>query len=97
MAKTIPGLERKVKCPGCDGKGKDYLWSDRDPYEGYKMASKKDCHFCNGAGYHTENSWAYVGLLAFWEAIEKEKNKASLVKKAKAKLTKEEREALGIE
>jgi hypothetical protein len=93
----VPGIDRKVKCPGCDGQGKDYLWADRDPYEGYKMASKKECHFCGGAGHFKEGCWQFIGVVAFWEAVEKEKKKTDLIRKAKAKLTKEEKEALGIE
>lgn len=39
-----------IMCPDCEGTGKAYDWADRDPIEGWKMASKKTCQTCKGHG-----------------------------------------------
>ena len=38
----------KYPCLACGGRGGYYDENDRDPYEGYKMASLHKCRSCNG-------------------------------------------------
>lgn len=44
------GLKARCPCPRCDGYGKHYRDEDRDPYEGWKMASMYPCERCGGSG-----------------------------------------------
>lgn len=44
------GKKAQYPCTRCDGYGKHYRDEDRDPYEGWKMASMHHCERCNGTG-----------------------------------------------
>lgn len=97
-----------VKCFVCDGRGDDYAWKDRDPIEGFKMATKQTCLFCDGQKTIPDDDKRMPGVLAYIKALadveqarvsEKERreaDRAKLVKAARDKLTREELDALGL-
>lgn len=97
-----------VKCFVCNGAGRDYSWTDRDPIEGYKLAPIHICLFCDGKGNLPDEDQRMPGIRAYVEAMgnaerarvaEKERREAERYKlkhTALKKLTPEEREALGI-
>jgi len=54
------GYPRKCPCPICGGEGRYYRQEDNDPVEGFKMADKKLCQSCKGAGEQDpEVFWRY--------------------------------------
>lgn len=97
-----------VKCFVCDGRGADFAWCDRDPIEGYKMARKHTCIFCDGVGTIDNRDSRIPAIRAYLDTIKtiekecislkerREAERAKLVRSAKSKLTKEEMEALGV-
>ncbi len=102
-------MSKTINCFVCDGKGKDYLISDLDPVEGYKMATKQVCLFCEGKGYFYTIDWQYEVSRWFYDIkrdkLKKEKEKAEEKRKKKReaeqmalrKLTLEEITLLGLE
>ena len=97
-----------MQCFVCDGKGKDYSWKHRDPIEGWKMASKQVCLFCDGEGVIRHDDSRMPGVVAYVEALKgveqrrkddnerREADRAKRIKSAREKLTPEELEALGL-
>lgn len=98
----------ELKCFVCDGDGKAYLLADRDCIEGYKMANKHTCLFCEGTGKILRTDPRYVGARAYLRAVRGQKrraeskrlrqeaDRAKLIENAKAKLTPAEMKALGV-
>lgn len=97
-----------LKCFVCEGHGKAYVFADRDCIEGYKMANKHTCLFCEGTGKILRTDPRYVGARAYLRAtrgqkrraeskrLRQEADRAKLVENAKAKLTPAEMKALGV-
>lgn len=98
-----------MECFVCEGKGEDYSWKHRDPIEGWKMASKQTCLFCDGKAYILESDLRYPAAVAYTETLKgielqrksdkerREAEEAALIKSAKSKLTAEELSALGVD
>lgn len=97
-----------VKCFVCNGRGSDYCWADRDPVEGYKLAPKHTCLFCDGRGMVPDDDRRMPGVLAYIQALadveqariserdRREADRARLERSAREKLTTEELDALGL-
>ena len=90
----------KFICRQCGGNGKviaDY--EHPDPVEGYKMADRVTCPSCGGTRYTTEEDYRafFKAEQAKYREQEKETKRINALRKqALKKLTKEERDALGV-
>jgi hypothetical protein len=92
----------------CDGAGGGYDWKDRDPIEGWKMAPRHECWFCNGRGFITHDDIRFSAVVQYYNELEaaelrkktteeqREARRVRVRKEAIEKLTKEERDALGV-
>jgi DnaJ-class molecular chaperone len=85
----------KVRCLGCRGDGR-ILIGKRDPIEGDKMRSSITCPCCDGAGWIPTNCPHGIGLKAYWVAFEDAVSRDVIRQNALKKLTKKEREVLGL-
>jgi len=90
----------KFICGECSGRG-SMIPDDEyaDPVEGYKFARRINCPTCNGSKYVTEKFWRdyFKQEKAKWSEREAERKHTELIRKqALKKLTKEEREVLGL-
>jgi hypothetical protein len=87
-------------CLRCDGSKRVIADYERpDPVEGHKMSDRVPCPKCGGTGYATEKEWReyFKAEQKNHREREKELKKINdLKKQALAKLTLEERRALGI-
>jgi DnaJ-class molecular chaperone len=90
----------KFICRECNGRGQVVADYERpDPVEGYKMADRVTCPSCGGAKYTTEKDYREffkIQQAKFREEQREERLRASIRKQALIKLTKEEREVLGV-
>lgn len=97
-------LQAKIRdgfwpCPNCEGYKKAYRSEDRDPYEGWKMATMYPCHVCAATGEMTELYWR--GRFKIDRAARLATNKELRARKelqtrALSKLSLDERHAIGI-
>lgn len=86
-----------VNCIACLGTKRGYVYRDRDPIEGYKMAPQHTCIMCAGDGVlDTDMRSDGKAILAYIEAQKNENKRQQLVSSALSKLTAEEKEALGL-
>lgn len=98
----------KLLCFVCDGSGYTYKWKDRDPIEGYKLAPRHNCDFCSTMGYICSTDIRYEAVKVYWStyktSIDKKRAETKALKEKKdkliasglKKLTKAEKEALGL-
>ena len=98
----------ELKCFVCDGHGKDYVSSDRDVSEGYKMANKHTCLFCEGTGKILRTDYRYTTARAYLRTmgtkksrdeknrLRKEADREMLRQSGLRKLTPAEAKALGV-
>jgi hypothetical protein len=83
-----------IKCPVCEGSGK--TWTEpRDAYEGNKGRRLGYCDFCDGGGVISDVYDRGKAVKAYWETLRKLEETRELRKSALAKLTDEEKEAMG--
>jgi len=86
-------------CLGCEGRGWFYHDDDRDPIEGFKLAPRRKCIACNGTrkGSKEAVKAAYEAIIARWrKEVEAWHEGQALRKSGLAKLTKDEKRALGL-
>ena len=92
--------ENVVKCIKCSGDGKIYDPDDpRDPYEGNKFRRTIICTACDGMKVGLLSSWKvqYTKIVLFYKEQNIQiKNDNALIKSASKKLTKQEKQVLGI-
>jgi hypothetical protein len=86
-------------CQNCNGKGRYHKEEDRDVIEGYKLAPNYKCTACKQTGRGEKEPLVreYKATIEKWRkdlAVWKIKNAAK--QKALAKLTKADKEALGL-
>ena len=90
----------KFICRECHGQGRVVADYERpDPVEGYKMADRVTCPSCGGSRYTTEKDYRefFKSVQAkFRERQQEERRRDTVRKQALKKLTKEEREVLGV-
>jgi DnaJ-class molecular chaperone len=103
-----PQPDRNVQCIPCNGHG-FRATGDRDPIEGSKMQGMDKCTRCKGAGRIFTNTPMGKATAAYWTVLEREQKieednarkkrerLEGLKKSGLAKLTQEERQALGLE
>lgn len=95
----VHGTEN-YKCNYCDGMGRVVSpWAYNDPVEGYKMADRVACQFCNGTGESDEKTWREIFKKeknSFLEIKKERTAKEKIRKEALKKLTPEEIKALNI-
>lgn len=88
-------------CPTCDGTSSIYDPDDpRDPIEGNKLRNIIKCPTCDSKGYgHFESHWRNyynTDTKLKKEQLKTEKKNARIRRAALKKLTKEEKEVLGL-
>ena len=90
----------KFICRECGGSGRVIADYERpDPVEGYKMADRVTCPSCGGTKYTTEKDYRdfFKAEQAEYRKPEKEDKRINALRKqALKKLTREERDALGV-
>ncbi len=84
----------RVLCPVCEGTNKVYI-EPRDCIEGNKGRRTGFCDFCY-EGTIASNGPIGLALIAFWEKLNEISRQKDLIDSAKAKLSIEEKEALGL-
>lgn len=70
VARTQVMQPKPAQCVCCGGQANLYNENDRDPIEGWKMASKHPCDFCQGKGFIRRDDPRYVGVVAYHAAMQ---------------------------
>lgn len=86
-------------CLACGGKGWNYKEEDCDVIEGYKLAPRHKCGACGGNGVGTKEAVKALydaAVAKFRDALAAWKESQKHRKSGLAKLTKAEKEALGV-
>ncbi len=88
----------KYPCLACGGRGGYYDENDRDPYEGYKMASLHKCRSCNGTRVGSKAAFVehYKEQIKLFKKILAEyTTKMKRFKELKKQLSKEDWDIIG--
>ena len=87
----------KYPCLACGGRGGYYDENDRDPYEGYKMASLHKCRSCNGTRLGSKAAFVEYyneDIAKYKKELTEYKHKLKRFRELKKQLSKEDLEIL---
>ena len=90
---------KTIKCRRCNGEGKHYYFEDRDSYEGYKYADKKQCKTCKGLCRQPVkiiNDERKLEVEKYNNSVDNFNKTAIMLSTIRNKLTDRERELLGL-